>query len=334
MKSNSGYVPKVIIREELLKSYMIDFMMENLGRSINIYEYIGSVMFRLGFTTDDVIEFKDFNINDKEDYFICVVNGDEEYKIKFLNVGNRKLHSKIKFVNGNIGIIYECFPLRVSELGVRIIPVCEEIVYGEDISYIREYSREDAKYVIKNKEREVLLYVVKPKDFDLPLYDKCGKYSRYRLDNESKLVDMLLCYLRKCDNKDIVSMYKEICEISLGSDMNKYGELYLKYMDNGEITDIIYLKNGELERFGMTLPEMRRTLFLNKDGSWTYKMNNKKDLFSYSMDVIGDSTNYNVMVRDSVDLEFVSEIIQTDSIDVKENIENVKKLTKSIFDNR
>lgn len=328
------FVPKVSFDSKELEAYMFDFVCKNMGDSMSVRGYLGLVMIRLGFDVDDKIELCNFNRDKKEDYFLCKVNNMECYDIKFENISDRKRHTKITLVNNNIAITYECFPLKVSELGVRIVPVMECVEYENGSSYIREYSREDVKIKIISGNYRFELEVVKPKELELPLYDRDGLFSRYRLDNEDVLRDILLGYFLKWNVKDIISMYKDICEISLGSDMYKYGELYLKYINNGEITDIIHLKKGELENFGMTLPEMGRALFLNKDGSWSYKMNDRNDLFSYSMDVIGDMTNYNIMVREGVDISLVSEVVQTDSIDVKENIENVKKLTKNIFNNK
>lgn len=329
----SRNIPKVSFENKELESYMIDFMMENLTDAVRINSYIGLVMIRLGFRTEDKIEFRNFNRDKKEDYFQCIVNGKDYYGISFSNVGNKKKHTKITLVYFNEEITYECFSLSLSELGVRIIPVRECIKYADGVSYIREYSRENAKYIVEYFDNCFELEVVKPKDLELPMYDRNGNYSRYRVNNEDMLVKYLSDYFSMWKDKDIVKVYKNICEISLGNDLSKYGEVSLKSLYDGEVTDLIWLKNGELKRFGMTLPNMGRRLFLNKDGSWNYGITDKNDLFSYSMNVNGDRINYNIDLNENVSSDVVSEIIKRDTEDAKNGIDNVKRLVRKIFNN-
>lgn len=326
-------IPKVVLSSKELESFLMDFMLENVSDARGVIQYIGLVMIRLGFKPEDRIELRNFNGDCKDKYFQCVVNGSDYYDMRFENVGNKKQHTKITLVNFNKAVTYECFPLSLSELGVRVIPVREEIVYADGIKYIREYSRENAKYIVSYFDYQVELDVVNPKDVDLPMYDNNGNYSRYRVDNEEMLVSYLSDFFSLWNERDIVKIYKNICSISLGNDLRKYGEVTLKCLFNDKVTDLIHLKSGELEHFGVTLLNIGRTLFLNKDGSWSYGFNDENNLFTYSMNVNDHKTEYNIEYDNNIDSTVISEVIESDTDDVLRNIDNVKKLVRKLFNN-
>lgn len=329
--SYSRIVPKVSFSSKELELYMYNFMKDNMINAKGVNGYLGLVMLRLGFRVEDKILLSNFSNDNKEGFFQCRVNDEMNYLIRFENVGNKKKHTKISLVYFNKLITYECFPLDFSELGVRIIPVLESIKYADGIRYQREYSRENAKYIVECLDYRIELDVVKPKDMELPMYDKTGSYSRYRIDNEDKFLDYFSDFYNVWYEKNIVKVYKNICELSLGDDLSKYGMVSLKCFNNGKLTDLIELKNGELENFGVTLPKMGRTLFLNKDGRYSIICNN--ELFGYMMNFDGDRINYNISMNNGVDDSLVSEMVKDDMIEVKSEIENVKKLVRKIFDN-
>ena len=331
--SYSRLIPNVSFGSKELELYMYNFMKENLESANGVNGYLGLVMIRLGFNVDDKILLTNFNNDDKEDYFNCIVNNSKNYLIKFENIGNRKKHNKITLIDYNKLITFECFPLALSELGVRIIPVLERIEYADSVIYTREYSRENAKYKVSYLNNSFELDVVRPKDVDLPMYDEFGRYSRYRVDNEDILVEYLNEYFTLFSGMDIINIYKKICEVSLGNDLGKYGLVSFKFLDDDRITDLIQLKNGNLERFGITLPKMGRTLFINEDGSYSYGSINNDDLFSYTMNVNNDKVIYNISMNNNVDTSLVNEIIKRDSNEVREEIDNVKKLVRKIFNN-
>ena len=326
-------IPTVNFDNNELEGYMIDFMVENFGKAIDVNRYLGLVMLRLGFKSDDFIEFRNYNRDNREEFFLCKVNDNWNYNIKFLNVGNKKLHSMIILTYFNKEITFECFPLRLSELGVRIIPVKERIIYEDGISFTRELSRENVKFVVEYSDYKLELGVVKPIDYDLPLYDKDGSYSRYRLDNEDVLNNYLNDFFKIVSNGDIVSIYKKICEISLGYDVSIYPEVKLVLSYRDKITDIIHLKNGELEKFGVTLLKLGRSLFLDKNGDWIYEVNDFDDLFKIEMAVRDEGTSYNIFVKNEDDLNIISETVYNDTKMVKRNIEYIKRLVRRTFYN-
>ena len=327
----SRTVPKVSFSSKELELYMYNFMKDNMVDANGVNGYIGLVMLRLGFKTEDKILLSNFSNDNKEGYFQCIVNDDMNYLIKFENVMNKKMHTRISLLYFNKLITYECFPLRLSEIGVRIIPVLESIKYDDGVCYTREYSRDNAKYIVEYLDYRIELDVVRPRDVELAMYDEFGKYSRYRIDNEDLIVDYFSDFYRLWNDKNIVKVYKTICELSLGNNTRKYGDVVLSCFKNDDMTDLIELKNGELERFGITLSEMGRTLFLNRDGNFSVIC--KNDLFSYVMNFYDNKINYNVDIDNSIDDDLVSKMIKNDKIDIKNEVGNVKKLVRKLFNN-
>lgn len=333
--SSNRTVPIVNFDSKDLELYMYDFMFENMNRSMNVNEYLGLVMLRLGFKPEDKIKLRNFDREKKEDYFQCRVNGYDGYDIKFLNVGNVKKHTQIILTYFDNEITYECFPLGLSEVGVRIIPVREELKYADGVTYTRELDRERVKIIVSYDTYKLQVDVTKPNYLELPMYDSNGEYLRYRLNNEEKVFEYLNNFLPILAKGDIVSVYKKICEISLGEDISIYPEILLKFSYEDKVTDLIHLKNGELERFGVTLLKLGRTLFLNKDGSFTYEINDVDNLFNIVMTVNNDGkTNYNIEINEDSNIEMIGELIKEDTDTVKKNVVNIRKLVRDNFKNR
>lgn len=342
MKKYVGYdrtVPVVNFDSKELEGFMYDFMMENINgntfvemdKSIN--EYIGSVMLRLGFKSDDKIVLRDRYRSDNSRTISCVVNDLGYYEIKFMNVGNSRLNTEITLVCYNEECTYECIPYRLSGIGIRMFKTKEEEMYADGVSYVRELSDDRAKFNLIYDDYELELCVEKPKSLELPLYDSNWEYSRYRLDNELILKCYLLDFFPIIMSGDIVNVYKEIVKLSLGNDVSKYPEIVLKFSYCNKVTDLIYLKYGELERFGVTLLRMDRSLFINKDGSFNYEFNDMENMFCVNMNVSDDKVIYNIAIDKDSDVSVISDIIQDDTNRVKSEIGNIKKLVKIVFDN-
>ena len=337
MKNYASYdrtVPVVNFDSKELELFMMDFMLENSDGSKIVNEYVGLVMLRLGFKSDDNIYFRDIYGKDKSGCYRCVVNDKDYYDIKFINVGNNKLNTEITLINHNEEITYECECLKVSEIGIKIIPIRDEIMYDDGVKYTRELSDDRAKFMLCYEDYKLELNIVKPKNLELPIYDSNWNYSRYRLDNEDVLKNYLIKFFPMIIRGDIVSVYKDICKLSLGNEVNKYPDVILKFSFDNKVSDLIYLKYGELERFGVTLLRMDRTLFLDKDGSFTYEINDSDKMFDISMNVMEDRTNYNISISNDSDISMISEIISNDVDTIKREIGMVKRLVKNTFSNK
>lgn len=339
----SGYdrtVPIVTFDCKELEGFMYDFMMENINgnrfvdmdKSIN--EYVGLVMLRLGFKSDDKIELRDVSEKDNVRTVCCVVNGIGYYEIKFINVGNSKLNTEITLICYNEECTYECIPYGLSEIGMKIIKTKELEMYADGVTYVRELSDDKAKFNLWYNDYELELYVEKPKNLEIPLYDINWEYSRYRLDNEIGVKNYLLNFFPIIMSGDIVNVYKEIVRLSFGNDVNKYPEIMLRFSYCNKNTDLIHLKYGELERFGVTLLKMDRSLFINKDGSFDYEFNDIENMYCVNMNVSDEKIIYNVAIDKDSDVSVISDIIQEDTYRIKSEIGNIKKLVKNTFDNK
>lgn len=343
MKKYVGYdrtVPVVNFDSKELEGFMYDFMMENINgnRHVNmdksINEYIGLVMLRLGFKSDDKIELRDLFEEDNIRIVCCVVNGIGYYEIKFINVGNSRLNTEITLVCYNEEYTYECIPYGLSEIGMKIIKTKELEMYADGVTYVRELSDDKAKFNLWYDDYELELYVDKPKNLEIPLYDINWEYARYRLDNELGVKNYLLNFFPIIMSGDIVNVYKEIVKLSFSNDVNKYPEIMLRFSYCNKVTDLIDLKYGELERFGVTLLKMDRSLFINKDGSFDYEFNDIENMYCVNMNVSNDKVIYNIAIDKDSDVSVISDIIQDDTYRIKIEIGNIKKLVKNTFDNK
>ena len=342
MKKYVGYdrtVPVVSFDTKELEGFMYDFMMENINdnrfvnRDMSINEYVGCVLLRLGFKSGDRIELRDICYKNGVRTVCCVVNDMDYYEVRFVNVGNSRFNTEIVFVNYNEEYTYECVPYRLSGIGIRMFKIREEERYADGVTYVRELSDDKAKINLSYDDYKLELYVEKPKNLELPLYDSNWEYARYRLDNEIELKNYLLDFFPIIISGDIVDVYKKIVKLSLGYDVSKYPEVILRFSFCDKITDLIHLKYGELERFGVTLLRMDRSLFVNRDGSYSYEINDRDNMFSINMNVMDDRTIYNISVSNGVDVSMIGDIIQDDIYSIKSDIGNIKKLVKNTFDN-
>jgi len=332
-------VPVVSFDSKELEGFMYDFMMENISenRVVNknksVEEYVGLVLLRLGFKSDDRIELRDRCYKNGDMSVSCVVNDQKYYEIRFVNVGNGKLNTEIVLVDYNEEYTYECVPYGLSEIGIRMFKFRESEMYADGVSYVRELSNDRVYVNLCYEDYRLELDVLKPKDIDLALYDSDWGYSRYRLDNEIGVKNYLLNFFPIIINGDIVSVYKEIVRLSLG-DVSRYPEVTLRFSFCDKITDLIHLKYGVLERFGVTLLRMDRALFINRDGSFSYESNDRDNMFNINMSVTDDRTVYNISINNDSDVSMISDIIQDDTDRIKSEIGNIKKLVKDNFDNK
>jgi len=340
MEKYYGYdrtVPVVSFDTKELEGFMYDFMMENINgnRFVNIdksvNEYVGLVLLRLGFKSDDRIELRDRCYKNGVMSVCCVVNDQEYYEIRFINVENGKLNTEIVLVDYNEEHTYECVPYGLSEIGIRMFKIKELEMYADGVSYVRELSNDRVYVNLCYDDYKLELEVVKPKDVDLSLYDSDWGYSRYRLDNEIGVKNYLLDFFPIIISGDIVSVYKEILRLSFNDGVGRYPEFVLRFSFCDKVTDLIHLRYGELEKFGVTLLRMDRALFINRDGSFDYEINDRDNMFNINMNVMDDKTIYNISISNDSDASMIGDIIQDDISSIKSEIGNIKKLVKDTF---
>lgn len=263
LKNNSVKIFDRSIPQVAFDSTNIMFeLSEVFNTDKNMYYYMGLVLLRLGFEPEDSIVLSNYDKNNCS--LDCVVNDDIFYKIRI-----DRCSSEIIMNTFNNEYGYVCEEQSFSEIGMRISLGRYVIKFPNGINFTRYLSRDDMKFKFEFDNYILELELEKPKELELPLFVD-GIYAKYRLDNEEDLVEYMVGL---GTNIDIVEIYKKLCESYIG-DISKYPKFILKKskkMDSGfKVTDIIILKDGELEQFGMT--EYDRTVFLDKDDNWSYEM--------------------------------------------------------------
>lgn len=263
LKNNSVRMFDTTIPKVEFESTNIMFeLSEIFNTDKNMYYYMGLVLLRLGFKTEDKLFLCNYNKDDCS--FDCVVNEDDLYKIR---IDKELKEIVVKTLNNEFG--YLCEEQSFSEIGMRISLCRYNISYLDKINFTRYLSRKDMKFRVESSDYVLELELEKTKDLELPLFEN-GVYAKYKLENEYELISYILGLNF---NEDICDIYKKMCELYIG-DVNKYPKFMLrkskKVNGNFKVTDMILLKNGELEQFCITSYD--RTFFIDKDDNWSYEM--------------------------------------------------------------
>lgn len=228
----------------------------------DIYEYLALILLRFEFEPEDMIFICNYNKEDNS--FDCVRDNVLVCRIR-IDKNNREI--VVSKYNEEYG--YRCVSEERSELGMIIILDRYITKYADGMVYTRYFSRDYAKFVVDGFGYRLELELDKPEEIKLRLFDEGGKYAKYRLDDEMNIVEYLIDYAL---NQDITHVYN-VLSVNYLDDVRKYPNFYLrKYTTNGEdkLVDLVHLKNGELEKFGMTDFDM--TVFLDKDNNWSYEV--------------------------------------------------------------
>lgn len=299
------------------------------GNDKDINQYLGLVLLRLGFKAEDNIFL--CNYNKDEVSFDCVANGNDTGRIKFRNMSVYNDDREIVLSKDDIEVGYECVMNPVSEIGMNVSLARYRRKYSNGLVYTRYLSRENVRYQIIFGDYILDLKIVKPIDIVLPLYEN-GRYAKYRLGNENEIESYLV---NLSFPTSIVDVYKEICEL-LGNNMGIYPEFRLclsRKDDAGEIklTDMIDLKDGNLEKFGMS--DGVRTIFVDKDDNWSYEVNGEEPVLkkltikSISDEIVCDfhlSSGYEICA-------YVNYFIENEANVANKEVENIRKLTRKMF---
>lgn len=307
-----------------------------LGNDKLINESMGLLVLRLHILHEEenLIEFCNYNKEDNS--FKCIINEKDIYDIKINNLNDKYKNKEIVVSRDDTEYTYLCEPVMNIELGMRITlsSYKKNCLYGlvKLTHYLsRDYVILDIDYMGYN----LRLKVLKPKDLILPMFDSNGRYSKYRLESEEELISYLINLMPPFS---LVDIYEVLREISLGNDIGIYPEVYLEISKNNKdnekkITDLIHLRNGEIEKFGLTRVDTSKTLFLNKDGSWEYQCLDEECLVDFSMNVNGSKINYNVCIDEDMDIDVSRKFIRDNIESARCEIENVKVLSRKLFNN-
>lgn len=325
-KKNSGrsfpYVNFVDCNELELK--LIDWLPQD--RLLN--ETMGLVVSRLHILKEEenLIEFCCYNKEDNS--FKCIINEKDVYDIRIDNLDDKNKDKEIVVRDNDIERTYKCEKVNNIELGMRIVLSSYKKDYLYGLVKLTHYlSRDYTIFDIDYMDYFLRLKVVRPDNVKLPIFDNNGRYSRYTLDNEEGLISYLV---NEVPMFDLIDIYESIYDISL-EDISIYPEIYLdmSYGKDKNILDIIHLRYGELERFGITNIDDGKSLFLNRDNSWEYK-NLDESMFKFSMFVDNDRVNYNISIDKNSDIEIVMNMIKENILLANRDIKDVKVLSRRV----
>jgi len=299
------------------------------GNDKDINQYLGLVLLRLGFKAENNIFL--CNYNKDEVSFDCVVNGSDKCRIKLKNMSVYSDDKEIVLTRDNIELGYECVMNPVSEIGMNVSLARFRKEYSNGLVYTRYFSRENVRYQILFGDYILDLKIVKPIGMVLPLYDD-GRDAKYKLGNENEVENYLVNLSLPVS---VVDVYKELCEL-FGNDMSIFPEFRLSLSrsdDTGVIrlTDIIDLKDGNLEKFGIT--EGVRTIFVDKDDNWSYEINGGKPVLKkLAIKSVFDEIICDFQLSHGYDIcAYVSYVIENEASVANKEVEDIKKLTRKMF---
>lgn len=330
-KSSNSLMPMV----EFMDCLDLEVLLKNwFGNDINVCEYMGLLLFKLGVLSSNEDSVSIFNYNRIENSFTCMVNKCDYCYIKFRNLNLSGFNPLIEVRKGNEKNIYECIPIQNIELNMRVYKI-EYMLYRDKMCLIRNFSFDSLMYCIDYGKYVLEFGVSKPDDISLKLFDGMGNYSYYKLENEDVLVD----YLKKLKFPvSIIDVYEKICEISLG-DVSRYSRMFLKiykrdkYPDK-RVIDLIHLNYGNLIEFGMNIKNRDRTIFIDDTDKWCYECIDSE----YSVKISGGDDSgvisYNISVFNRDNLDDVKRIMEINRANAYNDVGFVKKLTKEVFNRR
>ena len=224
---------------------------------------------------------------------------------------------------------YKCIEQENSELGMIIVLDRYVFNYKDGMSFFRYFSRDMAKFVVQFDDYKLEFEVDRPDDIQLGLFDENGKRSKYLLDNEGEIIEYLTEY---AIDEDIVVIYKKISERYL-SDVSRFPNLYLRKYYNDKLIDLVHLKNGKLEKFGITNYSM--TVFLDKDNNWSYDAS-KCDTIPVDLIVSSNegkvSCSFSFDEKDTNIKKYIDNQFDSEIDTAFEEVKDVKKLVRTMFD--
>lgn len=291
----------------------------------DIYEYLGLLLLRLDYEPEDNILV--YNYNKEDNSFMCSVNNMNERKIII-----DKEKKEIVVIEHNYGYVYDCVPEERSELGIIISLGRYCIKYADGVIFTRYLSRDNAKFEVVVCDIKLELELDKPIDVKLRLFNENGKYAKYKLDKEEDVIEYLS---KEAINKNLIDIYKDLSEIYL-DDVSKYPNLLLKLSSMGEeekVTDLIHLRNGKFEKFGIT--DYGMTIFVDKDDNWSYEIP-KDESLPLNFSISSQKGKVNCMFsfdEEEYDIyKYMDSVINSDIDIAMDEVVKTRRMVKELFD--
>lgn len=291
----------------------------------NIYEYLGLVLLRLGYQSEDEILIHSYNKN--SNYFMCTANKNNTCRMLIDKDNSEIIVEKHNYVYG-----YECIPEDRNEIGMKISLGRYVIKYADGVTITRYLSRDNAKYVVEVCDNKIELELDRPSDLELRMFDENGRYAKYELENEGQLIEYLTTI---GPTKNIIELYQDLHGYL--DNIDRYPNFCLKTFVNcyGDYvpTNLIQLKNGEFEQFEIT--EFNTTIFIDRYNNWSYKNLFKGGGIDFSMSSQDGKVDcgFTFNREDYHIYESLSYIIDLDVNRAIDKVSNVKRRVRTLFDN-
>ena len=299
-----------------------------LGKNIDdIYDYIKLLFLKLGFKDSDIINIVDF---DKENNIYFDVN-DKSYAIRIRNNSDDKY--PIVYFNNKDGVEfgYQCIYRNNNDY----ITLCLNMFkYGVNInSNIVSYenSNEWVEYRVEVGDKILEFRLSKPRKY----ISNSGYYSNYEIPCHKGI----LSYFSKLDNvnfpSSILDIYKDLCILKIGNDINKYDDVDLRIMikDENEYEDVkefIQLQNGNLT--SMMIKRNGMVISFNNDDNWLCDNGRTQVMFDVFKNngIVSFNSRVNLIDID----EYSDDIVYQDMNNARFEVVNVKKLVRVMFNNK
>ena len=207
-----------------------------------------------------------------------------------------------------------------------------EYIYNTIFDFEEIKIKDKNKYVSYRRssdDSEIVMNVVNDKiKINLEIVDEHLDCRGMRLNNEEELVEYLmnLDYLLSVDK-----VYKDIYKITDGV-ITEYSRVLFQCSDklnNGKVTDMFILEDGNLEKFGMT--KNGKTMFINKDGSFRYQVSDT--VSDIDLSIMPDNrVKYEVVSNNDMYDDYNNLLITYCNIsDARSEKEKIKRLVKRVF---
>ena len=291
------------------------------------FEYnIQEIFSRLGIELNESIILKNMKIgpsryNVSQDGY-CVVNyqmldseNSDDNTIAYYSSNelfpgeSYSVYPGVKLCSGNESLYYS----------VGSVPCLRKysIQLNEDVTLIREYSKDFVLFIIEGKESHLVIRIKKP-------ISKVVK-TDYLLDNELAVLD----YLKNLNRTyDVMDVYNNLCQLSLGNNVDVYQEITLcesiktrfGLVDN----NVLSVKNGEIDSVVRTIGD--KTITLSGNGSWSYSLSDEFVDFKINS---GKTMKYHIETKTESEMDdYTDGLFRYDVSVAKREVEETRELVR------
>lgn len=280
---------------------------------------------KLGFKDSDeinVLNMDDngnmyFNVNNEFDYVIKIRNNvDDRYPVVFF-----KNKDGIEYG-------YQCIFREVK----RYISLSvNRFKYGYKINnnlVNYEIGSDFVEYRLELLDKRLEFRLSKPSKY----VNRNGYYVSYEIPHHKGIVN----YLSKLDNIDsILDIYNDLCILKIGDDMCKHDDIDVRIMKNDEygnydVSELIQLENGNLT---MMIIKKNGYSVSYSNGRWLCDNDRLQVMYekSNTNGIMSINTRVHLLCEDT---EYNDKMVCRDIINADNEVNDVKKLVRKMFNNR